>query len=121
MLHALRVRPFAQRWLLALMLLLPLAQGAAWLHIAVARHRRWRMPPSMKAARAWSRTCAICASRSAIWRAVRPARGLPMLVQASASVQLVGQPPAAVSAALLWRQGAQGSPGADAMSAALLS
>ena len=63
------------------------------------------MPPSMKAARAWSRTCAICASRPPIWRAVRPA---PWAADADAGL---GQRPAGRSAASCGLGGAAVAPG----------
>lgn len=122
MLHALRVRPFAQRWLLALMLLLPLAQGAAWLHtLSHATGGAAHAAEHEGSEGLVQDLCDLCLTAAHLAGSAPGPVGLPMLVQASASVQPVGQPPAAVSAAPLWRRGARGPPGADAMSAALLS
>lgn len=121
-LQALRLRPLTQRWLLALALLLPLAQGAAWLHTlshttgGAAHEAQHEGSEGLV-----QDLCELCLTAAHLAGSAPGPVGLPVLVQASATSQPLALPLAALPAVPLWRQGARGPPGADAMSAALLS
>ncbi len=118
--QALRLRPFAQRWLLALALLLPLAQGAAWLHTLshAALHEAAGdtgsegLVPDL---------CEFCLSAAHLAGSAPGPVGLPVQAQDPATAAPACALPAAVPSAPFWRQCARGPPGGDVNSAALLS
>jgi hypothetical protein len=122
-LQAFRIRPFAQRWMLALALLLPMAQGAAWLHTLGhaaddAGHAALHAAEDADSDGLVQDLCELCLAAAQLSSAAPGPAAQPRLAQAPAATAPASPLPAAVSKAPFWRQGARGPPGGDVNHAA---
>lgn len=125
MLQALRVRPFAQRWLLALALLLPLAQGAAWLHTLShatggAPHAALHEGTSASDGLVQD-LCELCLAAAHLAGTAPGPDAAPTVATAAATTAPQAGPVHAAHSAPHWRHGARGPPERTAAPATLTS
>ncbi|MEO3691583.1 hypothetical protein [Roseateles paludis] len=122
MLASLRVRPFAQRWLLALALLLPLAQGAAWLHtLSHATGGAAHTAQHESSEGLVQDLCELCLAAAHLAGTAPGPDAAPTAATAAATATPQAGPVQAAHSAPYWRHGARGPPERTAAPATLTS